>query len=489
MTSLTGAQVTSSARSGLLMAVLLATVSVATAPAAAQIASASEPALLGPDLLPRNEKDRSALVEATAFQATLYGLSAYLQYEQLYRQAIDRTSPDFTGFSRFDHDRELAGPGYVAFKVPNSDTLYSNAWIDLTGGPVEVSIPATKLRYFTLNIFDMFGNPSNLSTRTIGSGGGRFFLVPPSWKGEAPAGTTLFRATTPHLWVLMRVFAQAGSELAAARAFQDAVTIRPGAQTSSRAERLEAPPPAAGATGFFRVLDYLLRTDGHLPGEEALVQQFRVLGLLADKPFGTDKPDELTLAAMARGYDRAMQLVESSKTQLGAPTGTGWSRVDKGKYGFNYVRRAVINAVGLGANVPEENASFTTFVDASGARLDGSTGSYTLRLRTPPPVDAFWSVTLYDGKTFELYPNKLNRYLVNDRTPGLVVGRDGSVEIRIQHAPARTGNWLPAPSGPFFVVIRSYMPKPAALDGRWLPPPIERADAQVRNPASDRPTR
>lgn len=430
----------------------------------------------GADLLPRSDRDRHRLIEGLAYDATIYGLSAYLQYEQMYRQAVDPASPGFTGFNRFSHDRDLAGPGYIAFKVPNSDTLYSNGWIDLTHGPVEISIPATRLRYFTLNIFDIYGNPSNLSTRTIGSAGGRFLLVPPGWRGEVPAGATLYTAATPQLWVLMRVFAQSRTEVADARRFQDGVSITPvpGGEPTRTGDTPLPPAPVPGGVGLLRVLDYILRIDGSLPGEEALVQRFRALGIATGRPFDSGSLDPDTVAAIDTGYKAAMALVESSKTQLGAPTGTGWSRVDKGKYGFNYVRRSVINAVGLGANVPEENSSFTTFVDASNAKLDGATGRYSLMLHVPPPVNAFWSVTLYDGRTFELYANPLNRYLVNDRTPGLKVGPGGSVAISIQHEPTKQANWLPAPSGPFFVVIRSYLPKPEALDGRWLPDPIRR---------------
>ena len=174
------------------------------------------------------------------------------------------------------------------------------------------------------------------------------------------------------------------------------------------------------------------------------------------------------------GHREAMTAVDHARNQLGQPTGTGWMRTAKGSYGYNYLRRAINNLAGLGANVPEENASFNTFVDAGGVTLDGANGRYRLNLTRPPPVNAFWSVTLYDAKTFELYPNPLKRYLINDRTPGLKAGADGAIEIRIQHDQPATGNWLPAPAGPFFLVIRSYLPKPAALSGQWLPPGVER---------------
>src|SRR3546814_12981216 len=127
-------------------------------------------------------------------------------------------------------------------------------------------------------------------------------------------------------------------------------------------------------------------------------------------------------------------------------------KVNKGVDGFNYLRRSVINMAGLGANVREENASYTTFADGNGSALDGASSRYMLRLQTPPPVNSFWSVTLYDAKTFAIHPNPLRRYLVSDRTTGLKVRKDGSTEIRIQHAAQHDGNWLPAPAATFFAV-------------------------------------
>jgi len=460
------------------MAIALAHFAPSTAMAQRSFAApeaSQSPDGYGPDLIPQNEASRLKLLSTLAFNATIYALPAYLQYEQLYRQAVNRQSSDYTGFNRFSHDRNLAGPGYVEFKVPNSDTLYSNAWLNLSSGPVEVTIPPTSLSYYTLNFFDMFGTPTNLSTRTVGSKGGRFLIVPPEWQGEAPSGVTLYHARTRHMWILMRVFAQTDREVAAARHFQDNVSIVPKAGAApALATTLTPPAPASGAAGLLRVLDFILRTDGPLPGEQALVATFRPLDVLNDQPFDFASLDPASRGAVEQGYRDAMTLIDTSKTQLGKPTGTGWSRVDKGKYGYNYVRRAAINAAGLGANVPEENSSFTTFIDGSKAKLDAATGDYVLTLDPPPQVNAFWSATLYDAKTFELYPNALKRYLINDRTRGLKTGPKGSVTIRIQHAPTKDANWLPAPDGPFFVVIRSYTPRPEMLDGRWLPMPISR---------------
>ena len=431
-------------------------------------------------IVPRDVDDRQRLFKSLAFDATVYGLPAYLQYKEMYRQAIDRASASYSGFNAFVHERNLAGPGYAAFKVPNSDTLYSTAWIDLSRSPVEIFVPPVGLKYYTLNIFDMFGNPSNLGTRTIGSGGGRFLLVSPTWKGKIPRGLTLFRGSTPHLWVLMRVFAQTESEIAQAHRFQDDVKILPRGERALDQTPIPVPPaPGTTAADFFRALDFILCVDHHLPGEDALVARFQALGLLGAGDFDPTILDRDSLEAMAQGHQEAMTLTRNARPQLGTSTSAGWMRVEKGSYGFNYLRRAVTNLAGLGANVPEENSSFTTFVDERGVVLDGAACSYRLKLTKPPLVDAFWSVTLYDARTFELFPNSMRRYLISDRTSGLKIAADGSIDIAMQHGPAMEGNWLPAPQGPFFVVIRSYLPRPEMLNGEWLPPPIRREPSPV----------
>jgi hypothetical protein len=423
------------------------------------------------DVLPRDPAARTALARALAMEAVIYGLPAVYQYREMYQQALDPKSPRYTGFNRFAHDRELAGPDYKAFKSPNSDTLYSNAWLDLTAGPVLIETPDVPLKYYTLNFLDIFSNASNIGTRTFGSKAGRYLVAPASWTGEVPAGATLFRVATPHAWILMRVFAQKPSEVAEARAVQDAVKITP--LGPPNAAEGYPPPDADSAGGFLKVLDYVLRTDGHPDQEDALVYRFGAIGLGGREPFDLARHDPETRAGIVAGFDDAMKIIAASRAQLGMPTGTGWSRVEKARYGFNYLSRATINYVGLGANVDAENLSFNTFVDGAGAALDGAKADYALTLKPPPPVNAFWSVTLYDARTLALYPNTLDRYLINDRTPGLKVEADGAVRLQIQHTkPKLAANWLPAPDGPFYLVVRSYLPKPEMISGGWRPEPV-----------------
>jgi len=422
------------------------------------------------DVLPKDPAARTALARALAMEATIYGLPSVYQYREMFAQAVDQAGPRYVGFNRFAHDRDLAGPDYKAFKSPNSDTLYSNAWLDLTGGPVLIETPDVPLKYYTLNFLDMFSNASNIGTRTFGSKAGRYLIVPAAWAGEPPAGVTLFRVATPHAWILMRVFAQTPAEVAVARRVQDSVKIAP--PSSSSKTTAYPPPDADTAEGFFRVLDYVLRTDGHPDQEDALVYRFRTIGIGGPEAFDPTRLDAETRAGMDAGFQDATKLITASRMQLGAPTGTGWSRVEKARYGFNYLSRATVNYVGLGANVDAENLSFNTFADGQGRPLDGSKGDYTLSLK-PPPVNAFWSVTLYDATTLALYPNELRRYLINDRTPRLKSNKDGSIDLRIQHAkPPSAANWLPAPDRPFYLVVRSYLPRPEMISGGWRPEPV-----------------
>jgi hypothetical protein len=422
------------------------------------------------DVVPKDAAARTALARSLAMEAAIYGLPSVYQYREMFAQAVDRASPRYVGFNRFAHDRDLAGPDYKAFKSPNSDTLYSNAWLDLTSGPVLIESPDVPLKYYTLNFLDMFSNASNIGTRTFGSKAGRYLIAPAAWTGAPPPGVTLFRVATPHAWILMRVFAQTPAEVAIARDVQDSVRITPLSPSSKTAAY--PPPDGDTAEGFYRVLDHVVRTNGHPDQEDALVYRFRPIGIGGPEPFDPARLDAETRAGMEAGFHDAMRVITASRSQLGAPTGTGWNRVEKARYGFNYLSRATINYVGLGANVDAENLSFNTFVDGKGGPLDGSKGAYSLSFR-PPPVNAFWSVTLYDAGTLALHPNELGRYLINDRTPGLRKNGDGSMELRIQHAkPRNAANWLPAPERPFYLVVRSYLPKPEMISGGWRPEPV-----------------
>ncbi len=435
-----------------------------------------------PDVVPTDPEARRKWAQTLAFDATIYGTASVLQYVQLHQQAVDAGAAGYTGFNRFSHGRDLAAPGYQAFKSPNADTLYSNAWLDLRAGPVLFTVPDTQGRYYTANFIDMFANASNIGARTYGTRAGRYLIATPDWHGKVPAGAKLFRVSTPHAWILLRILATDKADIARAVALQDKFQLAPSGQANPTPLNYPA-PDAESALGFFRILDFVLRTNGYPVTEQALVTRYRGIGIAGASLFDEVAKDPEIRAGLEAGFSEARQVIKTSLAQ-GGRTVNGWRETgDKGRYGANYLYRSVITTLGTGSNVSDESTSFTTFADAVGKPLDGIASQYRLVLSPPPPVRFFWSVTVYDARTRELHPNPIGRYLINDRTPGLVHQPDGSIVITLQTA-APTGsdvaNWLPVPAGPFYLGLRAYGPMPEVIDGKWAPNPVERLNTKIR---------
>ncbi|MFC5677153.1 DUF1254 domain-containing protein [Aeromicrobium endophyticum] len=411
------------------------------------------------DSVPADDDAREQWFRDLAHQATVFGLPIVWQHALLQREAAERP------MSTFSHERDLARPGFAAFRVPNVDTLYSSAWIDLTSGPVDVCLPDFGDRYFTVQLLDAASNTQNISRRTIGAAR-RIRLVSPESPGSPDVpdedGVVTMPVGSPVTWALMRI--QVGThDLAEVRALQDAVALVPlGGPSVLTVE------PAAGdveddADAFLTTLDSALRLQGHRLEETALVMRLRQLAAIDDEP---------ARRGVERGYREALALLDASRPLLGTRTGSGWTRVaDKGRHGYNYLNRAVMNFVGLAANVVDENTSFNTYVDEHGVRLDGRAGaSYRLVLDPPPTTDAFWSVTLYEASTGHLWDAPEGRYSVGS----LSGGRDTSAgdSITISHERPAGGTWLPAPAGEFFLVLRVYSPGPDVVSGDWIPAPV-----------------
>lgn len=429
------------------------------------------------DTVPADAVMREMWARNLAYEATIYGQPAVLTWRQVHAQAIDRAHPGHVGFNRFAHGRELAGPGYAPFKSPNADTLYSNAYLDLRDGPVLLDVPDMQGRYYTANFLDMFGNATNIGTRTAGASGGRYLIATTDWAGEVPPGRTVFRVASPFMWILLRVLVHHQGDLARARVAQDRFVLGPTRPTPGEVTNW---PRQGGseAADFLRTLDFVLRNAGYPRAEAALVHRFDGIGIAGERSLEAALLDPPIRTGIEAGYADAQKLIASAIVQNGRRVGAWSEPLDVGRYGYNYLYRAALNTLGTGANVIEENYPFTTFESADGKRLSGLTGPYELRLSPPPPARFFWSVTVYDAATRELHPNPAGKYTVGDRTPGLRRGRDGSVTIRFS-ASARAGerpeaNVLPVPAGPFYVAIRAQGPLPQLLERRWLPPAIQR---------------
>jgi hypothetical protein len=357
-----------------------------------------------PDLVPKAAAARRAVAHAIAFDAVVYGLPAAYQYAQMCRQY--RETGVATG--AFVHERHLAVPGFAAFRVPNVDTLYSNAWLDLRDGPVAIDLPDFGDRYFTLNLLDVFGNASNVSRRTVGPAR-EVWLVAPGDDSDVPEDAVRHRVGSRLMWVLMRIQVR-GDDLAEVHRLQEAVVLRRRGAigddiATGDVDGLGAVVDPDEVTtdwrAFFHAMDGALRLGGVPSDETSLVHRFALLGLTGTSEFRPELLDEETRAGVASGFEEAMGVIDACRPQLGEQVETGWTKVcDKGAHGVNYLSRAVMNHVGLAANVVEENTSFNTYVGADGQALDGSVSGYALRMDRPPPAGAFWSVTLYDDGGF-----------------------------------------------------------------------------------------
>lgn len=431
-----------------------------------------------PDVVPADPDSAFHLSRAVGFEATLYGLPSALQYGQMCEQTRVLADGSWAGLNEFTHQRDIAGPEFAAFRVPNVDTLYSNAWLHLQDEGLHLTLPDCGPRYYTLNLLDAHGNATNISSRTHGRGPHRILLVGSEWRGEAQPDSPLFRVATPIMWGLLRIQVLGPQDLDAVRALQDQVRVADGAAAGSAAAswpRVTAAEVESDWESYFTAVDTVLRVCG-IPVEEwAHVRRFQAIGVGGDSPFDPAALPEAIRRGVQVGFTEAFEVLPSSRSQLGVSDGGGWTRVaNKGRHGTNYTARAIMNHVGLGANAVEENTSFNTYRDVAGDQLDGRAGRYELTFSSTPPVSFFWSVTLYVADTGRVSANSLSRYSVGGSGSDT---RDG-VRLTIQCAPpddpADLESWLPAPPAEFFLVLRAYGPEQELLDGSWAPDGVRR---------------
>jgi hypothetical protein len=377
---------------------------------------------------------------------------------------------------RFFPQRALATPEARNVTTPNNDTVYATTFIDLSQGPAKLRLPPLGDRYASLAIMDMFSdNVAVLGTRTTGSEGGVFTLVGPSQ--EAPASAV--RSPTPWVWVLARVVVNGPDDLPAAAGVLSGfgVEAAPGPSAWAPGANRNGPWPA-----WFKAANALMLESPAPATDAAILRRMSPLGL-ATAGFDPGRFSAAEAAEIAAGVDDARQMIKVEG--FGGKTIGGWvyQAADAGNFFQDYLGRARIAVGGLAALPPAE-AMYLTAVSPEGkTRFDGD-GLWRLRLRGDalPPVNGFWSLTMYEAVPeggFYLTHNPISRYAIGDRTPGLTRGADGSLDIWISRTDpggARSANWLPAPAkGPFTMVLRAYLPKPALISQSYTPPAIEKA--------------
>ena len=449
---------------------------------------------------------RAEYLYVQAVQALIYAWPLY-EMQRMRAATSPRRVPDqgFAGdgpqstlrwCNTFVHARELLRAGGSRVVMPNNDTLYTNAWLDLSHGPLVLDLPDMGERYHVLGFLDFYTHPfAHVGTRNTGNGAKQVLVLPPGWQGEVPApwatGGHVLRSPTPWVWIIGRLLIDGAHELAELHALQDRFHIHTLSDWQQgqrgQAQRFDAVWDAAAPWGplrFWRMANAALRENPPPASDVALVAGGACVGLgLDDSSLKQLASEPAVTEAWARAADTVHGLLDQGADALGqASPAAGWSRSMmslSGGFGHDTLLRAFVARQGIGALAPEEAIYPRCETDDQGRRLSG-THRYRLRFAPGqlPPVGAFWSITLYDARDYMLVDNPIDRYAIGDRTPGLLPDADGGLSLWIAHTPPpqpqARANWLPAPAGDFFLCLRAYMPAPEMLDGRYTLPAPER---------------
>jgi hypothetical protein len=389
----------------------------------------------------------------------------------------------------FAHIRQFPTADWRDVVRPNFDTLYSLAWLDLSDGPVIVSAPDTDGRYYLLPMLDMWTDVFAVpGWRTSGTGSAAWGIVPPGWTGALPEGVSAIHAPTPTVWIVGRTKTDGPADYEAVNQVQDSYTITPLSNWGKPAQPvtptidptvdMKTEPlrqvNALPAAEYFKLAAELMKSHPPHLTDWSILARLRRLGIVPGESYD---PTPEQAAALDGVPAEAQQHMQATLPIL-ARVANGWSMNTNamGVYGDYYVKRAVVAMAGLGANQVEDAIYPLQLTDADGQPTDGS-NRYVVHFDAGqlPPVDAFWSITMYDQEGFQI-ANPIDRFAIGDRD-ALQPGQDGSLDILVQNTspgPDKESNWLPAPSGPFSLCLRLYAPRPEALDSRWNPPPLRR---------------
>ena len=395
----------------------------------------------------------------------------------------------------FIHLHAFPGANEKVVVRPNFDTLYSLAWLDLTKEPAIISVPDVEEgRFYMLPMLDMWTDVfAIVGTRATGTKGGHYAIARPDWKGDLPAGVTRIDAPTPYVWILGRTQTNGPRDYSAVHKIQDAYGLTSLSQWGKTPQHIKVKidpgvdmntPPLEqinnmAAKAYFEYAAELMKKHPPHITDQVVIARMKRIGLEAGKSLDFDKLDPKIKQALKQACTDGLKAMQARYQKIGREA-NGWRILNTGigVYGDNYLDRAVIDLVGLGANPPEEAIYPVNFADSEGNPVDGK-NNYVLHFEKDqlPPVDAFWSVTMYDEAGFQA-ANPLNRFALGDRDD-LIYNSDGSLDIYIQHespGKAKESNWLPAPKGPLGITLRLYLPGMEALDGTWTPPPIRKVD-------------
>ena len=440
-----------------------------------------------------------------AKEAYIYGFPIVMNYKTMYNYTLNETSPEYKApFNEKSCEARLLTPKDRTVVTPNSDTPYCMFWVDLRDEPQVISLPEMEPeRFYHFQLIDLYThNFAYLGTLTTGNKAGNYLIVNSNWKGEKPEGIDqVITCETDLFFIVVRTQLMGNDDLDHVASIQDAY----GAQSlssflgktsvvSHRDEQvLEWHDGDELTVAMFPYLNYMLNLTNAIASESTIRKNMEKLGLGTKQGFDINSFDKEIQKAIEDGVAQGLQemkdfnVANSSDPLISAKIfGTREFLTKSAKENFNsnnfYVMRAVAALVGLYGNSGTEALYPTYLMESPGVLFDASNNAYTMTFEKDklPPVNSFWSLSMYDGPTQLFIENPLNRYLLNSNSiDDFVFGDDGSLTLYVQKdspGAALEANWLPAPGGTFYCVMRLYGPKEEALSGEWINPPLLKTD-------------
>jgi hypothetical protein len=403
----------------------------------------------------------------------------------------EAANPEKTGTLRYmnylQHRRDLMVAGQSRVVTPNQDTLYSNAWFDLSAGPVCIEAPDASKHFYVLGLIDMYTNPfGHIGTRTQKAGIYRYLLTPPNWSGKCPANTEVIRCPTTCVWMIGRILVSGTEDLQAARDIQDQMILKQWPNSNQKllpnkkdcwlsvGEKIET------IDQVLHFSNLILQETPPPQTDDIFLSKFTAIGFVKkDGIWQFVAADEQTKSILNQGWIELHQkLCDAAKNA----TSGFWTKpqvIDE-SFGDNWWLRAFVAHQYIGVLCSSEAIYPMAYIDQDGDLLHGS-NPYVLSFSSGdlPPVNAFWSITLYNQKDYMFAPNELNRYTLNDRSPDLKFEADGSLHIYIGPRPKNPeflSNWLPANQELFYVCLRAYLPQQSFFDDTYTIPAITKSN-------------
>jgi hypothetical protein len=433
---------------------------------------------------------RAEYTYAVGLQAFIYGFPYVYMAQVRHMWATQPRNPEFVPYmavNHFWHASQVLTAAYQDGGSPNNDTMYSVAWVDVSEEPVILTHPdIPDDRYYSFEISAIHSdNFAYVGRRVTGNKAGNYAIIGPGWEGQLPDGVTaLPQSPTPWVLILGRTLVDGPDDVSNVQALQKEYRLTPlslwgtDREVPERRDVLHPFDQEKDPLAPWKTLNAVLAENPPRAKHEQLIKQFATIGI--GPGLDVEKQDEVTKKNLARTAAAGRKLLnENIQSGWSTTTVNGWRFLNRriGRAGDDFLLRAAWQSLlGIVCNDPEESVYVGCYTDGDGEPLTGA-NRYEVHFAPgqEPPVDAFWSLTMYSN--YNLVPNPSDRYSLGDRSKGLKRDSDGGLTIYVQHdspGEEKESNWLPAPEGPFNLYMRMYQPRPEVVNAEWEAPPLRK---------------